>query len=88
MKTLLYFGADWCQTSQELEPVVADAVLESAVKFLKYDVEEAPQVAEQYQINVIPCIIILDDEVQVKKLIGKKTKEEILKALHEESNSL
>ena len=82
MKTLLYFGASWCHTCEELDPIIADIVLESGVKFFKYDVEEAPKIAEKYKINVIPCIIILDEEGnQIKKLIGKKSKEEILDSL-------
>lgn len=81
MKTLLYFGASWCQTCEELEPVVADIVLETGVNFFKYDVEEAPKIASKHDINVIPCIIILDEEKQIKKLVGKKSKEEILSFL-------
>lgn len=72
MKTIIYFGADWCGSCQEIESTVADYIIDTGYRFLKYKVDEAPKLTQKYQINVIPTLIILNDEKLQDKIIGKK----------------
>ena len=69
MKTLLYFGASWCHTCEELEPIIADAVLETGVNFFKYDVEEAPKIADKHKINVTDNVDTLQRSIKFDTII-------------------
>lgn len=71
MKTILYFGADWCGSCKEIEPNIADHIIDTGHEFLKYKVEDVPKLTQKYEINVIPTLIVLEDE-KVEKVVGKK----------------
>ena len=85
MKTLLYFSATWCQTCEELDPIVDDVVSETKkeeeTEILKCDVDESTKLADKHNISVVPTFVLLVDGKQVKKFVGKKSKEEILEEL-------
>ena len=78
MKTIIYFSASWCQTCEEFNPIVEEVAQDSGVEFFQVDVEEDPKAAEKHKINVIPCILILEEDKVFKKLVGKKKKEDLL----------
>ena len=33
--------------------------------------------------DVVPCVIVLDDNIEIKRIVGEKSKKEILKELEE-----
>lgn len=77
MKTLIYFSAPWCSTCEEFEPIVDEIASDIGIEITKVNVEDQPKKAAKHDINVIPCIIVLEEEKVIKKLVGKKNKEDI-----------
>lgn len=76
---LVDFWASWCgpckvmgETLDQLEPQYKDKV-----KFVKIDIEEAPDLAAQYGIRSIPTILLLQGGQSVQTLVGNKSSSEI-----------
>lgn len=66
---LVDFWAEWCMPCKRLAPVLdAVAAQNPAVKFVKVNVDENPNLASTYNIRAIPTLILIKDGniVQVK----------------------
>lgn len=65
------FWANWCGPCRMLAPVI-DEVAEqlSNVSFGKVDVDQAPDLAKQYQVMSIPNVCIFKDGQLVDRIIG------------------
>lgn len=73
---LVDFYADWCGPCKMLGPIMESIAEE--VKVYKVNVDESSDLAEQYGIMSIPCVIAFKDGKDVSRSIGLKSKEEIL----------
>ena len=51
------------------------------MKIYKVNVDENPSLAGQFGIKSIPTIVIFDDGVRVKEVVGLRPKEEIIEKL-------
>ena len=68
---LLDFYADWCGPCQMMKPVVAEfekAHPEIPVKSI--NVDEDGDLAQEYGISTIPCLVLKKDGVEVKREVG------------------
>ena len=76
--------ADWCGPCQMLSPII-DQLSEEAtdVEFYKLDADDSEEVMSEYGIMSIPTLLIFEDKQLKAKLVGFKTKEELLKAINE-----
>ena len=66
------FTARWCHTCYPT-CLFADELVkeyEGSVKFVRVDIEQSSQIAEQYHIIPIPTILLFQDSQPVKKLVG------------------
>lgn len=77
MKRLLRFTASWCI------PCRALAInLESANFTLKFpieviDIDTHPEITAEYGIRSVPALVLLDENIEVKRMIGNKSSTEI-----------
>jgi hypothetical protein len=56
---LLDFHADWCSPCRKMRPVVAELIRQGyPVKSI--DIDQAPQLAKRYQVEVVPTFIVID----------------------------
>lgn len=69
------FYADWCGPCKMM-----GSVLEEITEFdvLKVNVDDFPNIATKYGVMSIPTLIKFNNGEEQKKLIGFKTKEELL----------
>ena len=77
------FYADWCGPCKMMSPVI-DSIAEEGIvnlKVGKINVDENPNLAEQYGIMSIPTILIFKEGDIVKTFIGVTAKSEIKAAL-------
>jgi thioredoxin 1 len=80
---LLDFYADWCGPCRMLAPIIEDIKKEKEglVKVLKVNVDEEAALAEQYEIMSIPTLVIIKGGKMHKKMVGYRTKADIIKEL-------
>lgn len=83
---LIDFWAPWCTPCRIQGPIVEDIAHEMAshqnVKIGKLNVDENPNIAQQFQVFSIPTIIIFKDGVMVDQAIGLQTKQSLLSKLN------
>lgn len=81
---LLDFWAAWCGPCRMVSPVVDEIAEESKVaKVGKINVDEQPELAQEFRIMSIPTLAVIKDQKVVKTSVGVQSKEEILNMIHE-----
>ena len=79
---LLDFWASWCGPCRRLLPIVEKIAEENPhIKVGKVNVDEQPELAEQFQVVSIPSLFVLKDGKIVNRSLGVKPKEQILAML-------
>ena len=73
------FWAVWCGPCRAFAPTFEELSDEykDLVKFVKVNVDYAPQTAQSYQIKSIPTLILFKDGKQVEKWIGGRSKADL-----------
>ena len=68
------FSATWCGPCRMLAPVVESVSEKLADKasFYNVDVDEAPELAAEFGINSVPCVILMKNGALVDQSIGFK----------------
>lgn len=66
------FWASWCGPCKMLAPIFEDVSKEYSGKlaFAKISTEEYPDIAEQFGITGIPCLILFHHGEEVDRIIG------------------
>jgi len=75
MKQVLYFSAPWCGPCRAFRPVIES--LQSEISITFYDVDSSPQEAAQYNVRSVPTVIVVQNGVEVGRLVGARPKEEV-----------
>lgn len=68
---LLDFYADWCGPCQMLKPILEE--FEKAhpeVKVTRVNIDEEEDLASQYGVSSIPCLVVLKDGKEVAREVG------------------
>jgi len=74
------FWAVWCGPCRMLSPIVEEVAKECVdVKFCKFNVDDNPSQAGNFQIMSIPTLIFFDHGKPVDKVVGLISKEEMVK---------
>ena len=77
---LVDFYADWCGPCKMMSPVI-DKIAEEAddrVKVCKLNVDDAQDIAVEYNVMSIPTLILFKDGNEVNRLVGLQDKKEVL----------
>ena len=82
-RALVDFWATWCGPCQMLGPIINELANEYAGKATigKVDVDNEKELAKRYRVLSIPTVIIFDNGVEIKRIVGVKDKEEYKAAL-------
>ena len=76
---LVDFWADWCMPCKMLAPIIEEIAEEHPdLKVGKINVDEEPELANQFGIMSIPTLIVFKNGAVVKKSVGVIPKESIL----------
>ncbi|MEE6210979.1 thioredoxin [Salarchaeum sp. III] len=86
--TLKDFYADWCGPCKTQDPILEELEEEwgERVQFEKIDVDDAQDVANEYQVRSIPTIVVENDDGIVERFVGV-TQAEKLEAAFEEAGA-
>ncbi len=76
---LIDFWASWCGPCKMLSPVLHEIAEEYAgsVKVGKVNVDEQPELANQFRVASIPMLVLFKDGKAVHSMVGYRPKEQI-----------
>ena len=74
------FSATWCGPCKMLAPVVESVSekLAGQVDFYNVDVDECPELAAQFRVNSVPCLVLMKNGEFADQSIGFKPEPMIL----------
>ena len=67
-KVLVDFYANWCGPCKMLSPVLEK--ISNDIKIVKVDIDKYPDLARTYGVMSIPCLIIFENNKELKRNIG------------------
>ena len=75
---LIDFWASWCGPCRMISPVLDELAEENPdVKIVKINVDEEPELANQFQVMSIPALFVLKDGKIVAQSLGVKPKAQL-----------
>lgn len=80
---LVDFNADWCGPCQMLKPVLEEITSERSTKIVSVNVDDNMELAREYGIMTIPCLILFKDGKEIKRSVGLKSKDDIISMMEE-----
>ena len=82
---LIDFWAEWCGPCKLIAPILEELATEheGRLKIFKVDVDEALEVARRHEIMSIPTLVVFQEGIAKKRLIGAKGKGQLLQELAE-----
>lgn len=75
------FWAEWCGPCRMLTPILEELATEQAgsVKIGKVNVDEAPNLAAQFNVRSIPMLVFFKDGQAKDTIVGVQSKDAILR---------
>ena len=69
---IIDFFADWCGPCQMMKPVFEklSTNYKDKLKFVKVNTDISPEIAQRYEIQGIPCLVIVKNSKEVDRIVG------------------
>ncbi len=75
---LVDFNATWCGPCRMMGPILEELSEENSdFKFVSVDVDDNEELAREFGISSIPCLVIIKDGQEVKRNIGFISKDDL-----------
>ena len=70
-RKLLRFTASWCQPCKMLAKTLEGITIEYPIEVI--DIDENQDLAIQYGVRGVPTLVMLQDDVETKRIVGMQT---------------
>ena len=82
---LVDFWAAWCGPCKMIAPILEEIASEQGekIQIAKLNVDEANEIATRFEVMSIPTLIVFDNGVPTKRIVGAKGKAALLEDLEE-----
>jgi len=70
-RKLLRFTASWCQPCKMLAKTLEGITIEYPIEVI--DIDEHQELAIQYGVRGVPTLVMLQDDVETKRIVGMQT---------------
>ncbi len=79
MKHVLYFTAEWCKPCEKVKPIVEQLNRDQiTARFFMIDADSETEMVEDFGIRSIPTFVLIEDNKEVGRINGAKTREELI----------
>jgi len=80
---LMDFWAEWCGPCKRVSPILDEISKEHGILVGKLNIDENPLKPVEFSVSSIPTMVLFEDGVVVKTIIGAKPKHKMLEELSE-----
>ena len=81
MKKIVRFTASWCNPCKAMASVLEQ--IETDVPIEVVDIDEQTDLATEFGIRSVPTLVMMEDNVATKRIVGLKTIQEIEAFIHD-----
>lgn len=78
---LMDFWAEWCGPCKKVSPILDEISKEHGILVGKLNIDENPVKPIEYSVSSIPTMLLFEDGVVIKTIIGAKPKHKMLEEL-------
>ena len=82
-RVLVDFNATWCGPCKMLGPILEEISNERSYKIASIDVDNNMNLAKEYGIISIPCLIVIENGKEIKRSVGLRSKDDIISMMEE-----
>ena len=77
---LVDFWAEWCGPCKMIAPILEEIASEQGekIQIAKLNVDEAADIARRFEVMSIPALIVFENGVPAKRIVGAKGKAALL----------
>lgn len=81
MKKIVRFTASWCAPCKAMAEVISQIKTDIPVEVI--DIDEQTDLATEFGIRSVPTLVMMEDNVATKRIIGLKSIQEIEAFIHD-----
>ena len=72
------FNAGWCGPCRAMKPMLEELSENAAYKIVSIDIDEEDELAEEYDVSSIPCLVVFKGGEEVNRSVGLIPKDAIV----------
>ena len=75
MKRILRFTAEWCRPCKSMAAILEEVKGDIVIEVI--DIDKYSDIAVEFGIRSVPTLVIMDGNIEVKRITGLKTKNDL-----------